>query len=130
MTTVRRTFLKNTAAAALAGALPSLNFSQALATPPVRGDFAPQSGAWRTFEVTTRVDVVKPQGATQLWLPIPSVNSDYQRSLDNSFSSNGVTRLTQDGRDGAKMLYVEFSSGEATPVCRIDQPRSDPGSGS
>ena len=119
MTTVRRTFLKNTAAAALAGALPSLNFAQAPAAMPTRGNFAPQSGAWRTFEVTTRVDVVKPQGATQLWLPIPSVNSDYQRSLDNSFSSNGNTRLTQVGRDGAKMLYVEFAAGEPAPFVEL-----------
>ena len=119
MTTVRRTFLKNTAAAALAGALPSLNFAQAPASIPTRGNFAPQSGAWRTFDVTTRVDVVKPQGATQVWLPIPSVNSDYQRSLENSFSSNGTTKLMQDGRDGAKMLYAEFAAGEATPCVEL-----------
>ena len=115
MTTVRRTFLKNTAAAALASALPSLGFAQA----PARAHFAPQSGAWRTFEVTTRVDVVKPQGATQLWLPIPSVNSDYQRSLENSYSSNGSARLAQDGQDGAKMLHVEFAAGEPTPFVEL-----------
>ena len=119
MTTVRRTFLKNTAAAALAGVLPSLGFAQAPAALPTRGNFAPQSGAWRTFDVTTRVDVLKPQGATQLWLPIPSVNSDYQRSQGNSFSSNGATQLTQDGRDGAKMLYVEFASSQAAPFVEL-----------
>ena len=119
MTTVRRTFLKNTAAAAFAGALPSLNFAQTPALPPTRSNFAPQSGAWRTFDVTTRVDVVKPQGVTQLWLPIPSVNSDYQRSQGNSFSSNGVTRLTQDGSDGAKMLHVEFAANQASPFVEL-----------
>ncbi|MDP3604630.1 MAG: transglutaminase, partial [Polaromonas sp.] len=103
MTTVRRTFLKNTAAAAMAAAFPALNFAQA----PARSHFAPQSGAWRTFEVTTRVDILKPQGVTRVWLPIPSVNSDYQRSQGNSFSSNGATDLTDDGVDGAKMLYAE-----------------------
>ncbi|MEP6773381.1 MAG: twin-arginine translocation signal domain-containing protein, partial [Polaromonas sp.] len=76
MSTVRRTFLKNTAAAAVAAALPAINFAQTPA--PSRGHFAPQSGAWRTFDVTTRVDIVKPQGVTKVWLPIPSVNSDYQ----------------------------------------------------
>ena len=94
MTTVRRTFLKNSAAVALAGALPGLTRAQAPASPSVRSHFAPQSGAWRTFDVTTRVDIVKPQGATQVWLPIPSVNSDYQRSLENSFSSNGTAQYT------------------------------------
>ena len=120
MTTVRRTFLKNTAAAALAGALPGLGFAQASPSSSSAGrNFAPQSGAWRTFDVTTRVDVVKPQGVTQLWLPIPSVNSDYQRSEGNSFSSNGTTQLTQDGRDGAKMLYVEFASSQAAPFVEL-----------
>jgi transglutaminase-like putative cysteine protease len=115
MTTVRRTFLKNTAAAAMAAAFPVLNFAQA----PARQTFAPQSGAWRTFDVTTRVDIVKPEGVTKVWLPIPSVNSDYQRSQGNSFSSNGKTDLTEDGMDGAKMLYVEFPAGLAQPFVEL-----------
>lgn len=41
MTTVRRTFLKNSAAAALATALPSFTFAQtAAATPATRSHFA------------------------------------------------------------------------------------------
>ena len=119
MTTVRRTFLKNTAAVALAGALPGLSHAQTPATAPARSHFAPQSGAWRTFDVTTRVDIVKPQGVTQVWLPIPSVNSDYQRSMENSFSSNGAGRYANDGQDGAKMLFVEFPANEAKPFIEL-----------
>ena len=116
MTTARRTFLKNSAAAALAGALPGLNFAQSPASAaPTRTLFAPQSGAWRTFDVTTRVDIVKPQGVTQVWLPVPSVNSDYQRSMENSFSSNGTAQYTHASKDGAKLLYVEFPASEAKP---------------
>ena len=121
MTTVRRTFLRNSAATALAATLPGLNFAQtpAQSPAPVRRNFAPQSGGWRTFDVTTRVDIVKPDGITKAWLPIPSVNSDYQHSLDNSFFSNGTTKLTQDGQDGAKMLYAEFAAGEAKPFVEL-----------
>ena len=116
MTTVRRTFLKNSAAAALATALPGFTFAQtAAATPATRSHFAPQSGAWRTFDVTTRVDILKLDGATRVWLPVPSVNSDYQQSLSNSFSSNGSSQLVTDGQDGAKMLMVEFAAGEKQP---------------
>lgn len=39
--------------------------------------FAPQVGAWRSFEVTTTVNVADVKGATQLWLPVPDVDSDY-----------------------------------------------------
>ena len=115
MTTVRRTFLKNAAAAAMAAALPAMSFAQAAP----RRLFAPQSGAWRTFDVTTRVDLVKPQGAAKVWLPIPSVNNEYQRSQGNSFSSNGKTDLTDDGVDGAKMLYAEFDAGQAQPFVEL-----------
>ena len=120
MTTVRRTFLKNSVAASLATSLPGFTFAQtaaaaATATPATRSHFAPQSGAWRTFDVTTRVDILKPDGITRVWLPVPSVNSDYQQSLGNSFSSNGSSQLVTDGQDGAKMLMVEFAAGEKQP---------------
>ena len=116
MTAVRRTFLKNTAAAALAAALPTLNFAQ---TSALRSTFAPQSGSWRTFEVITRVDIPKPDGITRVWLPIPSVNSDYQTSLESSFSSNGAATFMQESQEGAKMLYVEFGASEAHPFVEL-----------
>jgi transglutaminase-like putative cysteine protease len=115
MTTARRTFLKNSATATLAAAWPALNFAQA----PARLEFAPQRSDWRTFEVTTRVDIVNPDGVTRVWLPVPSVNSDYQRSLESSFTSNGTTQLTQDGQGGAKMLYAEFAAGAAAPFVEL-----------
>ncbi len=43
--------------------------------------FEPQLGAWRTFEVTTTVNVADITGATKLWLPVPDVATDYQRTL-------------------------------------------------
>ena len=52
--------------------------------PRHRASSTPQPGAWRTFEVTTRVDILKPEGVTRVWLPVPSVDSDWQHSLDNS----------------------------------------------
>ncbi|MBG6071125.1 MULTISPECIES: transglutaminase-like domain-containing protein [unclassified Polaromonas] len=118
MTTLRRNFLKNTAVTALAASLPGLGFAQAtfLAS---RALFAPQSGAWRTFEVTTRVDIAQLNGATRAWLPIPSVNSDYQRSLENSFSSNGAAKIMEVGQEGAMMLYVDFAAGEAKPFVEL-----------
>jgi transglutaminase-like putative cysteine protease len=119
MTTVRRSFLKNTAAAALAAALPSLNFAQVPVAPSARSHFAPEVGNWRTFEVTTRVDIPNPEGVTRVWLPVPSVDGDYQRSLESSFSSNGTGRFVQDGRDGAKMLYVDFAAGQARPAIEL-----------
>ena len=99
MTTDRRAFLRRTAAASVAAALPAVPFSSALAqTAPTRSEFKPVPGDWRTFDVTTRVDLRMPSGATQVWLPLPSVESDWQRSLTSGFRSNGQARLAEDGR--------------------------------
>jgi transglutaminase-like putative cysteine protease len=113
----RRNFLKNSAAALAVSALPAINFAQTAAAP--ERQFSPAPGNWRTFEVTTRVDIAKPQGATRVWLPIPSVNSDWQKSLESSYSSNGSARLEDDDKYGAKMLYVEFDESEAKPFVEL-----------
>ena len=76
-------------------------------------------GDWRTFDVTTRVDLLMPSGATQVWLPLPSVESDWQRSLTNGLRSNGQARLAQDGRYGVKMLHVQFDAGVSQPFVEL-----------
>lgn len=113
----RRTFLKNSVLALATTALPAINFAQTPA--PTHRQFSPQPGNWRTFEVTTRVDIQKAQGATRLWLPIPSVNTDWQQSLISSYSSNGTARLEDDDHYGARMLYVEFAADQAKPFVEL-----------
>src|SRR2546421_12041661 len=61
----RREFLRGGAALTAVAALPH----SALAQTP----FAPRPDAWRKFEVTTRVEIVKPAGKMQVWLPLPAV---------------------------------------------------------
>jgi len=116
MTTVRRTFLKNAATLSAAYTLPAIGFAQSA---PAQRQFNPQPGAWRTFEVTTRVDILKPEGATRVWLPVPSVDTDWQHSLDNAYSSNGQARMSSDAHYGAKLLAVEFAASEQKPFVEI-----------
>jgi hypothetical protein len=67
--------------------------------------FTPQSGPWRTFEVTTTVQILNTKGTTQLWIPLPSVNGEFQQSLDQQWSGNAkITRVLSDLRYGASML--------------------------
>ncbi len=118
MTTVhafgRRQFIANSALALTAYALPAISFAA-----NAERKFTPQPGVWRTFELTTRVDLAKPQGATQVWLPIPSVNSDWQQSLESTFSSNGNTKLLSGGQQGVRMLYAEFAADVAQPYVEL-----------
>ena len=71
----RRRFLHTAAAASALATFSPLNFAQ---TADAERQFAPQPGTWRTFDVTTRIEIAAPQGATRVWLPVPSVNSDWQ----------------------------------------------------
>ena len=118
MTTARRSLLKGAAslgALSLAPALTPWHNAMAQTPTPSARTFAPVPGTWRSFEVTTRVDIGKANGITRAWLPVPSINSAWQLSQASSFTSNGVTRMRSDGLQGVQILYAEFAE-------NIDQP--------
>ena len=118
MTTVqaltRRKFLRHCAASAAAVAA-----APALAQTTAERQFRPQSGTWRCFEVTTRVDLPPGLGASRVWLPVPSLDSEWQQSMESVFSSNGSARLTADGQYGARMLQVAFSERQEMPFVEL-----------
>jgi transglutaminase-like putative cysteine protease len=79
--------------------------------------FEPRPGAWRSFELTTTVTVPQAKGTTRVWLPVPTVESDYQRPLDNSWSGNATeVRLVADPQRGVRMLQAVFAPEVATPT--------------
>jgi len=109
----RRSFLK--AGALLpAAAAPRLATAQQLPFQPR------QALSWRMFEVTTRVDVLVPGGTTKVWLPVPSVNSTYQKVVDNGWSGNArEAKIVRDGKYGANMLYAEWPDSENKPYVEL-----------
>jgi len=108
----RRDLLKSGAALAFAGAMPKLAFADVA--------FDPKPGVWRTFEVATTLEISQPGGATQAWVPLPSVNeTDWFRSHGNRWTTNGKAALTRDPRYGAEMLHVEWPAGEKAPVVEV-----------
>jgi transglutaminase-like putative cysteine protease len=109
----RRIFLKSSAALPLAAALPRTGLAQ-------QTSFNPQPGSWRTYEITTRVEVLKPAGETRVWLPVPSVEDGSQKPLDNSWTGNArAMRVVADGKYGAGIFYAEWPAGEAKPVVEL-----------
>ena len=110
----RRMFLKAGALAPAAAALPKLSFAQQLPFNPR------QAEVWRTFEVTTRVEILFPEGATRVWLPVPSVDSVYQKTIDNGWSGNAATaQILHDGKYGAGLFYAEWPSAVKNPVVEL-----------
>jgi transglutaminase-like putative cysteine protease len=109
----RRHLLQSAAAAAASLSLPLQAFAE-------ERSFAPRPGAWRTFELTTRAEPNLSQGATRVWLPIPSVdNNEWQRSLESSFTTNGTATRTTDGKDGAAILLVDFDASIKQPYVEL-----------
>jgi transglutaminase-like putative cysteine protease len=69
--------------------------------------------AWRTFEVTTRVEILDAKGATRVWLPVP-LNEDraFQKPLGNDFQAEGgSTRFAMDPHYAAGMVCGEWAEG-------------------
>ena len=109
---IRRHLLQAAAAAAGSLTLPLAAFAQ-------ERRFAPQPGDWRTFEVTTRAEPNLAQGATRVWLPIPSIDTEWQRSLESNFSTNGAATRVTDGREGAQILQVDFDASVQQPFVEL-----------
>ena len=70
---------------------------------------------WRTFEVTTRVEVLKPSGVTLVWLPAALiVETPYQKTFENKYSAEGGTaEMTQNKADGLGIVTAKFPAGVA-----------------
>jgi len=95
-----------------------------LATFPWRrllAETAQTAAPWRTFETTTRVDVVKPEGVSRVWLPLPlAMENDWQRALGNTWTGNATKmEAVKVGRESAPMLYAEWAAGTDAPYVEL-----------
>ena len=108
----RRHFIQAVAAAPLAVAIPRA-FAQ-------QQNFQPMSGAWKDYEILTRVEVLKPAGVTRVWIPLPSVDGPYQETGSNAWTGNASSaRVVSDGKYGATMMAAEWSPAEKAPVIEV-----------
>jgi len=100
----RREFLAYTGGVAVGASLSEVHHAFALDTIPM---------GWRTFEVTTRVEVLKPSGTTRVWLPAALLGSTpFQRTLANDFKAEGGTaKLIETKADALGIVVAEFPPG-------------------
>lgn len=82
----------------------------------VRALFAEEESAsgWRTFEVTTKVEVLKPSGETLVWLPAALIaRTPFQRTLSNHFrAEDGNSNLVKVKPDALGIVSARFSPGQ------------------
>jgi transglutaminase-like putative cysteine protease len=104
----RREFLRSTSAVSA-----SLAFSKR-----IFGDQA--TPGWRTFEVTTRVEVFKPSGTTRIWAPAALTReTPFQKTLSNSFrAEGGEAGISELRADSLGIVTAEFPAG-TKPVLTV-----------
>jgi transglutaminase-like putative cysteine protease len=100
----RRDFLRSASIASACAAFPKTS-----------GIFANRatSASWRTFEITTRVEVLNYSGPTRIWLPAALINTTpFQKTLANRFAADGGTaKLVENGIDALGVVSAEFPAG-------------------
>jgi transglutaminase-like putative cysteine protease len=91
----------------------------ATAAKPLHAEDAKADG-WRTYEVTTRVEVLKPAGPSRIWVPAALLaRAPYQRTLSNTFECpGGSAKLIESRADALGMIRAEFPAG-VRPVLTV-----------
>jgi transglutaminase-like putative cysteine protease len=76
--------------------------------------------AWRTFDVTTSIQVLKPSGITRIWVPAALLGpTPFQKTLANEFKADGGSaRLIGSGADSMGIIAAEFPTG-VTPALTV-----------
>ncbi|MGA2879996.1 MAG: transglutaminase-like domain-containing protein [Bryobacteraceae bacterium] len=100
----RRDFLRSAGAVAASAAFPKT--SRLFAEDAT-------SGKWRTFEVTTRVEILKSSDATRVWLPAALMSkTPFQKTLANRFNAGGGTAgIVETRADGLGIIAADFPAG-------------------
>jgi transglutaminase-like putative cysteine protease len=100
----RRHFLRSAGALSASFVFPQARSLLAEASP---------SDGWRTFEVKTSVEILKPSGTTRVWLPAALLSkTPFQRTLSHEFSAEGGrARIVESSADELGIIAAEFPAG-------------------
>ena len=107
----RRDFLRSVGIASASLALPQAELLFAKSPTPER---------WRTFEVTTHVEVLASPSATRVWLPAALTGeTPFQRTLANRFhAEGGVAKMVESKSHALGIVAAEFPAG-VKPVLNL-----------
>ncbi|HXW56305.1 MAG TPA: transglutaminase-like domain-containing protein [Candidatus Cybelea sp.] len=107
----RRNFLRSTGAvcAGLALTKAATAFADALS-----------ASEWRTFEVTTKVELLKPSGVSHIWLPAALIrDTPFQRTLSNKFQAEGGSANLHKDRQNALGIVSASYYADRKPVLTL-----------
>jgi transglutaminase-like putative cysteine protease len=86
---------------------------------PVLAD-TPSPGEWRTFEVVTQVELLKPNGISHIWLPAPLIrNTPYQKTISARFTAKGGTATLSKDKQSALGIGSAMYPANAKPTLSL-----------
>lgn len=108
----RRSLLKLGTAAPFVLAAPRLSWASS--------NLIQDPGEWRTFQVSTRVELAEPKDANQAWVPVPAVNeAQWFKSLGSKWTTNGNATHRRDPENGAEYVHVEWKTVDTAPFIEV-----------
>jgi transglutaminase-like putative cysteine protease len=74
---------------------------------------------WRTFEVTTRVQLQGEPGAARVWVPVPASRPrPYQKNVRVTWSGSAKARH-EVSREGVEMIVADWAAGQLPRVLEV-----------
>jgi transglutaminase-like putative cysteine protease len=72
----------------------------------------PSACEWRTFEVVTTVELLKPNGISHIWLPAPLIrNTPYQHTISTRFTAkSGTATLSKDEQSALGVVSATYAA--------------------
>lgn len=96
--------------------------SAGLAFPGTKYLFAKDGGSadWRTFDLTTDIEVLKPAGATRVWVPTTLISpTPFQRTISTTYHADGgKAKLYKYSVDSLGIVAADFPAG-VKPVLTV-----------
>jgi transglutaminase-like putative cysteine protease len=73
---------------------------------------ASASEPWRVFEITTRVEILRPVGPTRVWLPTPLAVAPYQKTMGDTYQAgSGRVVMIETNENEPDMLAATWDEG-------------------
>ena len=112
----RRRFLRSVLAASAAVAAPCA--ADAL---PMFDPFSPQPDRWRTFDLTTTIELAGASGSAAAWIPVPALSAaTWIKPAASRWKTNATTvKLVRDPVSATAMVYAQWTASAAVPSIAI-----------
>ncbi|RUM97099.1 transglutaminase [Pseudaminobacter arsenicus] len=80
--------------------------------------FDPQPGEWRSFRITTRLEIPKADGAVQAWVPLPALeDGGWILPVGDKWTGNeAAAEIVTDPKYGAKLLHARFAGDQPSTI--------------